>query len=131
MKSLLLVPFLLFSSLPVQAYSASGARCFEEVWREEYVPGSYNSRGYVRRWQEKVQVPCHRPSRDRRGYGTPPPTPYREQNADNNSCLEGSILGGLAGAAGGAALSRGEGNFIGIPLGILGGALIGCQIDGG
>ena len=129
MKSLLLVPFLLFSSLPVHAFGASGARCFEEVWREEYVQGSYNSRGYVRRWQEKVQVPCRR-SRPY-AYESPAPTPYREPNTDDNSCLEGSILGGLAGAAGGAALSRGEGNFIGIPLGILGGVLIGCQIDGG
>ncbi len=124
MKSLLLIPFLLFSTLPVQAYGTSGARCFEEVWREEYVPGNYNRRGYVRRWQERVRVPCRRSAQYQ------PHTPYRE-NEDNNSCIEGSVIGGLLGAADGAALSRDEGLFIGIPLGIVGGALIGCQIDGG
>ena len=124
MKSLLLLPFLLLSTLPVQAYGTSGARCYEEVWREEYVPGNYNRRGYVRRWQETVVVPCRR---QRPNYYDDPP--YREE--DNNSCLEGSIIGGLLGGAGGAALSRNEGNLIGIPLGIVGGALIGCQIDGG
>ena len=124
MKSLLLLPFLLLSTLPVQAYGTSGARCYEEVWREEYVPGNYNRRGYVRRWQETVVVPCRR---QRPNYYDAPP--YREE--DNNSCLEGSIIGGLLGGAGGAALSRNEGNLIGIPLGIVGGALIGCQIDGG
>ena len=124
MKSLLLIPFLLFSTLPVQAYGTSGARCFEEVWREEYVPGNYNRRGYVRRWQERVRVPCRRTAQYQ------PPTPYRE-NEDNNSCIEGSVIGGILGAAGGAALSRDEGLFIGIPLGIVGGALLGCQIDGG
>ena len=124
MKSLLLLPFLLLSTLPVQAYGTSGARCYEEEWREEYVPGNYNRRGYVRRWQETVQVPCRR---QRPNYYDAPP--YREE--DNNSCIEGSIIGGLLGGAGGAALSRDEGNLIGIPLGIVGGALIGCQIDGG
>ena len=128
MKSLLLLPFLLLSTLPVQAYGTSGSRCYEEVWREEYVPGNYNRRGYVRRWQETVVVPCRR-QRQRPRYQDPRPVP--PANEDNNSCLEGSIIGGLLGGAGGAALSRNEGNFIGIPLGIVGGALIGCQIDGG
>ena len=76
----------------------------------------------MRRWQERVQVPCRRTTRYQE------PTPYRE---DNNSCIEGSIIGGLLGGAGGAALSRDEGLFIGIPLGIATGALVGCQIDGG
>ena len=75
----------------------------------------------MRRWQEEVEVACRR---------SQAPEPVR-QNTDDNSCLEGSILGGIAGGAGGAALSRDEGNFIGIPLGIVAGALIGCQIDGG
>lgn len=126
MKSLLLIPLLLFGSIPVQAYGTSGARCFEEVWREEYIPGNYNRRGRVRRWQERVQVPCR--GRQRPNYYDSPP--YRG-NTDDNSCIEGAVLGGLLGGAGGAALSRDEGLFIGIPLGIVGGALLGCQIDGG
>ena len=99
------------------------------MYREEYVPGTRNNPGQVRRWVENVEVPCQRPVRQ------PAPT-YQEPrstvpNVDDNSCIEGAILGGLAGGAGGAALSRDEGNLIGIPLGIIGGALIGCQIDGG
>jgi outer membrane lipoprotein SlyB len=52
-------------------------------------------------------------------------------DADNNSCLEGSILGGIAGAGAGAALSRGDGRWWAIPLGIVGGSMVGCQVDGG
>ena len=52
-------------------------------------------------------------------------------SVDDNSCIEGAILGGLGGGAAGAALSRDEGMIYGIPLGIIGGVLIGCQLDGG
>ena len=50
---------------------------------------------------------------------------------DDNSCIEGSILGGIAGGGLGAALSRGDGRWWAIPTGIVGGALVGCQVDGG
>jgi uncharacterized protein YcfJ len=50
---------------------------------------------------------------------------------DDNSCIEGSILGGIAGGGLGAALSRKEGRLWAIPTGIVGGALLGCQVDGG
>ena len=50
---------------------------------------------------------------------------------DNNSCLEGSILGGILGGGAGAAASRGDGRLWAIPLGIVGGAMVGCQVDGG
>ena len=94
--------------------------CYKEVYREEYIPGTRERPGRVRRWTERKRIPC----RNRR----PAPTHY---HPDDNSCVEGAILGGIAGAAGGAALSRDEGRWIGIPLGIVGGSLIGCQIDGG
>lgn len=54
-----------------------------------------------------------------------------QKDDDGNSCAEGSVLGGIAGAGLGAALSRGDGRLWGIPAGIVGGALVGCQIDGG
>ena len=50
---------------------------------------------------------------------------------DTNSCVEGSVLGGLIGAGLGAVLSRGEGRWVGVPLGGAAGALVGCQVDGG
>ena len=116
-------------NVPALAYSQRGysEQCFEEVYREEYIPGTRNSPGRVRRWTENVEVACQRPQQ------TSPQPQARPQPApvDDNSCIEGAILGGLGGGAAGAALSRDEGNFIGIPLGIIGGVLIGCQLDGG
>ena len=55
------------------------------------------------------------------------PAPSR----DTNSCIEGSVIGGLVGAGLGAALSRGSGRWVGVPLGGAAGALVGCQVDGG
>ena len=51
--------------------------------------------------------------------------------ADTNSCIEGSVIGGLLGAGLGAMLSRGNGRWIGVPLGGAAGVLLGCQVDGG
>ena len=52
-------------------------------------------------------------------------------NQDTNSCLEGSVIGGLLGAGLGAVLSRGNGRWVGVPVGGAAGALLGCQVDGG
>ena len=107
-------------------YSQSGGTrqrtCYKEVYREEYIPGTKRNPGRVRRWSERKKVPCEGGQRN-----WMEPTPH----IDDNSCIEGAILGGIAGGGLGAALSRDEGNLIGIPLGIVGGSLIGCQIDGG
>lgn len=98
--------------------------CFKEIYREEYIPGTRERPGRVRRWTETKRIPCRNRTQAPRGGHYHPPV-------DDNSCIEGAILGGIAGAAGGAALSRDEGRWIGIPLGIVGGSMIGCQIDGG
>ena len=130
MKSLIALSLLLFLPVPALAGNSSqrgyshDQTCYEERYGEEYVPGTRKSPGYIRSYYETVAVPCE----DTKSYA---PRPQPRANQDDNSCLEGSILGGIAGAAGGAALSRDEGMFIGIPLGIVGGALIGCQLDGG
>ena len=118
-------------NVPALAYSQRGysEQCFRQVYREEYIPGTRNRPGRVRRWTENIEVPCRRPQP--RPYYQPHHNPAPRPHTDDNSCIEGAILGGLAGGAGGAALSRNEGMFIGIPLGIVGGALIGCQLDGG
>ena len=123
----LLIPLLLLGTLPAYArdYSQPGGTqqtsCYETIYREEYVPGTKNNPGYVRHYSERVSVPCEESQTNQT---------YQPQG-DDNSCVEGSVLGGIAGAAAGAALSRDEGMFIGIPLGIVGGALVGCQLDGG
>jgi len=51
--------------------------------------------------------------------------------SDTNSCIEGSVIGGLLGAGLGAMLSRGSGRWIGVPIGGAAGVLLGCQVDGG
>jgi len=120
---------------PALAYESnpgSARQCFREQYREEYIPGNADRKGRVKSWIEKVEVPCSprrsRPDRTAR----PRPRPQtRPAPVDDNSCIEGSILGGLAGGAAGAALSQDEGMIYGIPLGIIGGVLVGCQIDGG
>ena len=127
----------MFPALPVEANNyvqPGGTRqetCYTTVYREEYIPGTRNSPGRVKSWTERKEVPCEE-SQPNPQYlpADPAPAPYREP-VDDNSCIEGTILGGLAGGAAGAGLSRDEGMIVGIPLGIVAGAMIGCQLDGG
>jgi len=137
---LVLATMMLLSALPVsaesigdrsnrQAYNsqrgyASENRCYRNEYREEYIPGTSKSPGYVSSYKERVEVPCNREVYRR-------DDAPRRHNTDDNSCIEGSILGGIAGGGAGAALSRKEGRLWAIPLGIVGGALVGCQVDGG
>ena len=119
-------------SAPALAYESnpgSARQCFREQYREEYIPGNADRKGRVKSWIEKVEVPC-RPNRTSRPRPRPRPV-VQPAPVDDNSCIEGSILGGLAGGAAGAALSQDEGMIYGIPLGIIGGVLVGCQLDGG
>ena len=53
------------------------------------------------------------------------------QKVDNNSCKEGSIIGGLLGAGITMSSTRGKDRWWAVPAGGTAGALIGCQIDGG
>ena len=137
---LALATMMLLSALPVsaesigdrsnrQAYNsqrgyASENKCYRNEYREEYVPGTSRSPGYVSSYKERVEVPCNREVYRR-------DDAPRRHNTDDNSCIEGSILGGIAGGGIGAAASRGDGRLWAIPLGIVGGALAGCQVDGG
>ncbi len=50
---------------------------------------------------------------------------------DDNSCKEGSIIGGLLGAGLTMSATRGKDRWWAVPAGGTAGALIGCQIDGG
>ena len=133
MKALLLLPLLLVGTMPALARVSSPGysnQCFEEVYREEYIPGTVNSPGRVRRWTEQKEVPCH----DGGYRGGHVPNEYRgtqSNHYDDNSCIEGSILGGLTGGAVGGVAATQENWIWSIPAGVVGGALVGCQIDGG
>lgn len=93
-------------------------QCFKAEYREEYIPGTQNRPGRVRRWTEQVEVRC----------GTPGAVVHTR---DNNSCLEGSIIGGILGGALGGTLSTQENWIWSIPSGVAAGAVVGCEIDGG
>ena len=113
--------------------------CYKNV--EKYTPGYYNEYGTYFRGKVRVRrerVPCER---NRGPIYMPQSTPdsfprYEDEHpnmgrVDENSCVEGSVLGGILGGGAGAALSRGDGRWWAIPLGIVGGAMAGCQVDGG
>ena len=100
--------------------------CYKDVYREQYIPGTSTSPGRVRRWTQQREIPCRGAARPYR------PRPVaRHRQVDNNSCLEGTIVGGIAGGTVGAVASRDEGRIWAIPLGVVTGALVGCQVDGG
>ena len=127
-----------FAGGPRTGYRSRGGyaeeeKCYRKEYREEYIPGTSSNPGYVKKYRKRVQVPCERP---RFMPQTAPHYHHEEQypnvgNHDDNSCIEGGVLGGIAGAGLGAALSRGDGRLWAIPLGIVGGSMVGCQVDGG
>ncbi len=131
MKKLILL-LLTILLLPTNAIAGSRSgysrdvKCYKTVYREEYVPGTRRNPGYVRTYTDKKEIPCKRKVKF-----IPPHHHNSKKHVDDNSCIEGSILGGIAGGGAGAALSRGDGRLWAIPLGIVGGALVGCQVDGG
>ena len=127
LHKLLPIPLLLTTALPVQSYQSQegwAQQCFRTVYREEYVPGTSTQRGYVRSWTERVERPCRQAQ-------TQTQPPQRSTEQDTNSCIEGTIIGGITGGALGGTLSTQENWIWSVPAGIVGGALLGCQIDGG
>ena len=129
-KSLLSIPLLFVMATPAMAdyYNPGGSRqttCYKNEYREEYVPGTQNRPGYVRRYNERVRVPCNHGPYTTHGDGN------HSYPQDDNSCIEGAILGGIGGGAVGGAAATQENWIWSIPAGVVGGALIGCQLDGG
>ena len=127
MKILLASVIALSSVTPVLAddyqrgYSSSRT-CLKTEYREEYVPGTRNNPGYIKTYNETVEVPCSNRS-----------SVIRETTVqyDNNDCTDGKIAGALLGGGAAAAMSRGDGRWWAIPLGVVTGSAIGCDLDGG
>ena len=114
---------------------SSTRTCFKTEYREEYVPGTEDSPGYVKSWKDTLEVPCEDPYAQSWGE-TPSPRTYRRhvtvyEDVDTNDCSEGTVAGGLLGGGLATAISRGKDRWWAIPLGIVGGASLGCQVDGG
>ena len=127
MKILLTSLIALGSISPVFADQKAGysedRTCYKTEYREEYVPGTIDNPGYIKTYNETVEVPC---KEGKGGYSTTQTIEY-----DNNDCTDGKIAGGLLGGAAGAAMSRDDGRWWAIPIGIVLGSSIGCDLDGG
>ena len=98
--------------------------CTRNEYREEYVPGTRTSPGYVKSWNETIEVPCE--NRTSSHHHNHPQTVQ-----DTNDCSEGTIIGGLLGAGLAGMGSRGKDQWLAVPAGGVAGAMIGCQMDGG
>lgn len=125
--------------------------CYQNQYVETYHPGTRQKPGYVSSREERVERPCpktlhfhgrksHKHQQGHRAHKHPdhsPTTPSEKtvvvdhSAVDNNSCLEGSLAGGVLGGALGGALAKKDNWIWSIPAGAVGGALVGCQIDGG
>ena len=101
-------------------------KCYRSEYREEYIPGSEDNPGYVKSWKETIEYPCNTPDR-----GTRRQVIERQYEIDENDCTDGKVAGAILGGGVGAALSRDEGRWWAIPLGVVTGSAIGCDIDGG
>ena len=99
---------------------SSSRTCTRNEYREEYIPGTRKDPGYVKKWEETVEVPC--PGAN---------STNNKVEYDNNDCSEGKIAGGILGGGLATAISRGKDRWWAIPAGVIGGSMVGCEIDGG
>ena len=115
--------------------------CFKSEYREEYVPGTENNPVYVKSWKDTVEVPCedtptyHREHNPNVGHQSSRPSYRRHvtvyEDVDTNDCSDGTVVGGLLGGGLAGFGSRGKDRWWAIPTGIVGGAMLGCAVDGG
>ena len=112
MKLFYLTLLICFSPiLQVYAITPKSVTCTRTEYREEYIPGTKSSPGYVRNYEVDVEIPCG--------------------GAKDDDCTDGKIAGALLGGGIGGAVSRKQGRWWAVPLGAVTGAAIGCQVDGG
>ena len=116
--------------------------CFKSEYREEYIPGTSDNPGYVKSWKDTVEVPCedtptyHREHNPNVGHHSSRPPSYRRhvtvyEDVDTNDCSDGTVAGALLGGGLAGFGSRGKDRWWAIPSGIIGGAMLGCAVDGG
>ena len=107
-------------------WETTSKTCYRETYREEYVPGTRKDPGFIRTFNELIEVPC----RDDK-YADPIIKRETVVEYDDNDCTDGKVAGAVLGGGLGAAISRGEGRWWAIPLGAVVGSKIGCDAAGG
>ncbi len=136
------------SNRPAGAVSGSGTK--EDPWITPYPnPGvepsntsHYSDRtpvhlahGYYPPYQAAAGPTIINNDRSYRPQQQQPPQAYESCESvvqgDTNSCASGTVLGALAGGAAGAGLASGNDLYWSIPLGMIGGSMVGCQLNGG
>ena len=116
MKFLLLALFSFYPFIQVKASTPKSVTCTRTEYREEYIPGTKSSPGYVKSYEVDVEIPCGGSA---------------AKKIKDDDCTDGKIAGALLGGGVGGAISRKEGRWWAVPLGAVTGAAIGCQVDGG
>ena len=117
MKFFFLAVFFGFSPLlQLNASTPKSVTCTRTEYREEYIPGTKSSPGYVKNYELEVEIPCDG---------------EKAEKLDDNDCTDGKIAGALLGGGAGAAMSRNDGRWWAIPLGAVLGSKIGCEASGG
>tara|TARA_A100001388_G_scaffold119021_1_gene88033 strand:- start:1654 stop:2100 length:447 start_codon:yes stop_codon:yes gene_type:complete len=112
-----------YSSQKGYAYEET---CFRYEYRENYIPGTSTSPGFVKSYQEKVSVPCNSKNATSNHYQNNPKTNAEYVNyVTHKNCNGSTTLGGLIGGGIAASLSKEDAYGWAIPLGAVLGASIG------
>ena len=107
-------------------WETTSKTCYRETYREEYIPGTREDPGFIKTYNELIEVPCRN---DR--YADPVIRWETVVEYDDNDCTDGKVAGAVLGGGLGAAISRDDGRWWAIPLGAVIGSKIGCDAAGG
>ena len=107
-------------------WKTTSKTCYRETYREEYIPGTREDPGFIKTYNELIEVPCRN---DR--YADPVIRRETVVEYDDNDCTDGKVAGAVLGGGLGAAISRDDGRWWAIPLGAVIGSKIGCDAAGG
>ena len=107
-------------------WETTSKTCYRETYREEYIPGTREDPGFIKTYNELIEVPCRNNK-----YADPVIRRETVVEYDDNDCTDGKVAGAVLGGGLGAAISRDDGRWWAIPLGAVVGSKIGCDAAGG
>ena len=107
-------------------WETTSKTCYRETYREEYIPGTREDPGFIKTYNELIEVPCRNDK-----YADPIIKRETVVEYDDNDCTDGKVAGAVLGGGLGAAISRDDGRWWAIPLGAVVGSKIGCDAAGG